>query len=144
MRFLDRIGPIAVMALPLIGGPLEIVMGASGLPQPLLLATVAGAGMCLGGIHYSVYAIAVRFYPPRIRGRGVSGATVWGRAGGIIAPYVGGYLLSAHMPLQQLMMIAASPCLVTACIGFGLGIIYRRHFDTDAPLTVVASPSRQT
>jgi MFS transporter, AAHS family, 4-hydroxybenzoate transporter len=144
MRFIDRIGPIAIVALPVIGGPLEILMGTPGLPEPLLLATVAGAGICLSGIHFAVYAIAVRFYPPRIRGRGVSGATVWGRAGGIIAPYVGGYLLSAHMPLQHLMMVAALPCIVTACVGIGLGMVYRRHFDTDAQLAAatVASPSR--
>ncbi len=129
MRFLDRIGPVAVVAFPVIGGPLEIVMGTPGLPEPLLLATVAGAGICLSGIHFAVYAIVVRFYPASIRGRGVSSATVWGRAGGIVAPYVGGYFLSAHMPLQHLMMIAAAPCILTAILGIALGRLYRRHFD---------------
>lgn len=129
MRFLDRIGPIAIVALPVIGAPLEIVMGIQGLGQPLLLTIVAGAGICLSGIHYAIYAIAVRFYPTSIRGRGVSSATVWGRAGGVIAPYVGGYFLSAHMPLQQLMILAALPCAATALIGLGLGRLYRRHFD---------------
>ena len=132
MRFLDRLGPIAVVALPVIGGPLEILMGMPGLPHPALLAMVAGAGICLSGIHYAVYAIVVRFYPPSIRGRGVSSATVWGRAGGIVAPYVGGYFLSMHMPLQQLMVIAALPCIVTAIVGIALGRIYNRYFDTEA------------
>jgi len=129
MRFIDRIGPVAVVVLPVVGGPLELLMGMPGLPQWALLATVAGAGICLSGIHYAVYAIVVRFYPPSIRGRGVSGATVWGRAGGIVAPYVGGYFLSAHMPLEQLMIVAASPCLATAAVGIALGLLYRRHFD---------------
>ncbi len=129
MRFLDRIGPIAVVVLPVLGGPFEILMGTPGLPEPVLLATVAGAGICLSGIHYAVYAIVVRFYPASIRGRGISSATVWGRAGGIVAPYVGGYFLSAHMPLQDLMLIAAAPCVVTAILGIALGRLYRRHFD---------------
>jgi AAHS family 4-hydroxybenzoate transporter-like MFS transporter len=129
MRFLDRIGPIAVVALPVLGAPFEVLMGVPGMPQPLLLAVLAGAGICLAGIHYAVYAIVVRFYPPSIRGRGVSSATVWGRAGGIVAPYVGGYFLSAHMPLQELMIIAAAPCVATAAVGLALGVIYRRHFD---------------
>jgi AAHS family 4-hydroxybenzoate transporter-like MFS transporter len=129
MRFIDVIGPIAVVALPLVGGPLELVMGVPGLPEWGLLAAVAGAGVCLSGIHYAVYAIVVRFYPPAIRGRGVSSATVWGRAGGIVAPLVGGYLLSAHMPLEHLMMFAAAPCIVTAIVGLSLGRVYRRHFD---------------
>ena len=129
MRFLDRIGPVAVVALPVIGGPLEILMGTPGLPEPVLLATVAGAGICLSGIHFAVYAIVVRFYPASIRGRGVSSATVWGRAGGIVAPYVGGTLLSVHMPLQQLMIFAALPCIATAIVGIVLGRLYRRHFD---------------
>jgi AAHS family 4-hydroxybenzoate transporter-like MFS transporter len=129
MRFIDRIGPLAVVVLPVVGGPIELLMGVPGLPQPALLAAVAGAGICLSGIHYAVYAIVVRFYPPSIRGRGVSSATVWGRAGGIIAPYVGGYFLSAHMPLEHLMMVAASPCIFTAAVGIALGLLYRRHFD---------------
>jgi MFS transporter, AAHS family, 4-hydroxybenzoate transporter len=140
MRFLDRIGPIAVVALPILGAPFEILMGTPGLPEPLLLTCVGLAGIFLSGIHYAVYAIAVRFYPPRIRGIGVSSATVWGRAGGIIAPYVGGYLLSAHMPLQQLMIIAALPCAAVAIVGFGLGRLYTRHFDVAAPAQ--AAPRR--
>ena len=130
MRFLDRIGPMAVIVLPILGGPAEILVGA-GLPQAAMLTFVGLAGVCLGGIHYAVYAIAVRYYPPTLRGRGVSAATVWGRAGGIVAPYIGGYLLSAHMPIQQLMIIAAIPCIATAIVGFALGRVYR-HFDADA------------
>lgn len=133
MRFLDRVGPIAFIALPLIGGPAEIVMGISGLSQPLLLVAVAVAGACLSGIHMAVYAVAVRFYPPTIRGVGMSLATVWGRAGGIIAPSVGGYFLSAHMPLQQLMIVAALPCIATTAIGIALGALYRRQFGAGEP-----------
>jgi len=140
MRFLDRVGPIAFIALPIIGGPTEIVMGIRGLPEPLLLVAVAVAGACLAGIHMAVYAIAIRFYPPTIRGIGISMATVFGRAGGIVAPYVGGFLLSAHMPLQRLMIFAAIPCLATTVIGIGLGVLYRRHFDVPASLPI-AEPS---
>ena len=137
MRFLDRIGPIAFIALPIIGGPVEVLMGVQGLAEPILLVAVAVAGICLAGIHMAVYAIAIRFYPPSIRGGGMSMATVWGRAGGIVAPYVGGWLLSAHMPLQQLMIFAALPCIATALIGIALGMLYRRHFD--APVAAAAA-----
>jgi MFS family permease len=63
-----------------------------------------------------------------VRGRGISSATVWGRAGGIVAPVVGGFFLSTHMPLQQLMIIAAVPCIPTALVLLGLGRLYSRHF----------------
>jgi MFS transporter, AAHS family, 4-hydroxybenzoate transporter len=141
MRFLDRIGPIAFIALPIIGGPTEIVMGIHGLPQTWLLVAIAIAGVCLAGIHMAVYAIAVKFYPPSIRGVGISMATVWGRAGGIVAPFVGGYLLAAHMPMQQLMIWAALPCLTTMLFGIGLGVLYNRHFgvpQTASAVTAVA------
>ena len=141
MRFLDRVGPIAFIALPIIGGPAEIMIGMPGLAEPLLLTAVAIAGACLAGIHMAVYAIAVRFYPPTIRGIGMSMATVCGRAGGIIAPSVGGYLLSAHMPLQQLMVVAALPCLATTLIGIGLGLLYRRHFDRTPALAAAEQPA---
>jgi MFS transporter, AAHS family, 4-hydroxybenzoate transporter len=136
MRFLDSVGPIALIALPIIGGPAELVMGIHGLWQTYLLVSIAVAGICLAGIHMAVYAIAVRFYPPSIRGVGMSSATAWGRAGGIVAPYVGGYLLAAHMPMQQLMMWAALPCLTTTILGMGLGRLYRRHFDAPASLPI--------
>jgi len=61
-------------------------------------------------------------------------ATAWGRAGGIVAPFVGGFLLQAHMPLQQLMIWAALPCLTTTLIGIGLGVSYRRHFNAPPAL----------
>lgn len=141
MRFLDRAGPIAFIALPIIGGPAEITIGMNGLPEPLLLTAVAIAGACLSGIHMAVYAIAVRFYPPTIRGIGMSMATVCGRAGGIVAPSVGGYLLSAHMPLQQLMIVAALPCLATTLLGLGLGLLYRRHFDMPSTVAVAEQPA---
>jgi AAHS family 4-hydroxybenzoate transporter-like MFS transporter len=138
MRPLDRVGPIAFIALPIIGGPAELVMGIHGLPQIWLLVAIAIAGICLAGIHMAVYAIAVRFYPPTIRGLGLSSATVWGRAGGIIAPFVGGYLLDMHMPLQELMAWAALPCLTTTLIGIGLGMLYTRHFNVQAAAPVAA------
>jgi AAHS family 4-hydroxybenzoate transporter-like MFS transporter len=130
MRFLDRLGPIAVIVLPIVGAPLEIFIGTPGLSQPIMLATVALAGICLSGLHYAVYAIAVKFYPPSIRGTGISSATVFGRGGGMIAPLVGGYLLSAHMPLQHLLVFAAMPCIGSAAAGIALGRLYRRHFET--------------
>jgi MFS transporter, AAHS family, 4-hydroxybenzoate transporter len=133
MRFLDRIGPIAVVVLPILGAPIEIFMGTPGLSQPVLLTTVALAGICLSGIHYAVYAIVVRFYPPSIRGTGGSIATVFGRGGGMVAPYIGGYLLSAHMPLRELLVFAALPCIGTAVAGVALGQLYRRHFNAPAP-----------
>jgi AAHS family 4-hydroxybenzoate transporter-like MFS transporter len=143
MRFLDRLGPVAVVALPLIGAPAEIFLGTPGLAENTLLAVVAIAGAALSGIHYSVYAIVVRFYPPRLRARGVSLATVWGRVGGIIAPYIGGYLLSAHMPLQKLMVIAAIPCAGVAVVGIALGGLYQRHFVAEAATTAFTTPARE-
>jgi MFS transporter, AAHS family, 4-hydroxybenzoate transporter len=138
MRPLDRVGPIAFIVLPIVGGVAELVMGVHGLPQLWLLVVIAIAGICLAGIHMAVYAIAVRFYPPSIRGLGMSSATVWGRAGGIIAPTVGGYLLDMHMPMQQLMIWAALPCLTTLLIGVGLGVLYTRHFNVPVAMAVAA------
>ena len=139
MRFIDRFGPIAVLALPILGGPFEILMGMHGAPLPLVLTAVAGAGICLSGVHYAVYGIAVRFYPASIRGRGISSATVWGRAGGILAPFIGGFFLSTHMPLQELMIIAAVPCVPTAFVVLGLGRLYSKYFAETPEIAVTAA-----
>jgi AAHS family 4-hydroxybenzoate transporter-like MFS transporter len=132
MRFLDRIGPIAVVVLPIVGGLSEIAMGWPGIGESTLLVAAVLAGLALGGVHHAVYAIAVRFYPPSVRGSGMSYATVWGRIGGIIAPTVGGYFRATHMPLQELMTLAAVPCVAVAVVSVLLGGLYRRSFDTPA------------
>jgi hypothetical protein len=64
---------------------------------------------------------------------------VWGRAGGILAPFIGGFFLSTHMPLQQLMIIAAVPCIPTALVVLGLGRLYSRHFADTPKIAVTAA-----
>jgi hypothetical protein len=64
---------------------------------------------------------------------------VFGRAGGIVAPFVGGFFLSTHMPLQQLMIIAALPCIPTLFVVFGLGRLYSRFFSDTAPVQASAA-----
>lgn len=130
MRFYDTVGPIALVAFPIIGAPLEILSGTPGLSFALMYWALLVVGVCLGGTHYSVYAIAVRYYPPRMRANGVSCATVFGRLGGAIAPTVGGFFLQAKMPLQELMIVATLPSIGVLVVSVGLGVLYRRYFDT--------------
>ena len=128
MRLLDRFGPMAIIVLPIVGAPLEMLMGLPGLSHPAVLALVALVGAALVGVHYAANGVAGWFYPAAIRGQGIGAASCVGRIGSALGPFIGGFLLTMHLSLQQVLLIAATPSLVTAIAGWILGRLYARSF----------------
>jgi MFS transporter, AAHS family, 4-hydroxybenzoate transporter len=126
MRFLDRFGPIAIVVLPIIGAPVEILIGVPGLSHATIVVLVAVVGAALVGVHFADNGVAGWFYPAAIRGQGIGAASCVGRLGSALGPFIGGFLLSAQLPLQHVLLIAATPSVVTAIAGFALGRIYTR------------------
>ena len=64
----------------------------------------------------SLHSVAGMFYPVSYRANGVGGALSIAKVGSIAGPVIGGMLLSAHLPLQQLFLAAASPLVVVLLI----------------------------
>jgi len=111
MRFIDRAGPIVVLALPIIGGRSRSSWACI-TPRNRCCSSPSRAPAfayraCITPCTVLPCASTGEHPRPRYLERDRVG-----RAGGIVAPYLAVFL-SAHMPLQQLMIIAALPCIPT-------------------------------
>lgn len=141
MRFTDRYGAIAVALLPLIGVPVVGALGMPGMAEVLLLAAVFVAGACTAGAQSGIHSVAGMFYPVSYRANGVGWALSVAKVGSIAGPVIGGMLLSAHLPLPQLFLIAATPLVVAFASCAFLGWIYLARFakQEDAALNAPAA-----
>lgn len=141
MRFTDRYGAIAVALLPLIGVPVVGALGTPGMAEVLLLAAVFVAGSCTAGAQSGIHSVAGIFYPVSYRANGVGWALSVAKVGSIAGPVIGGVLLSAHLPLRQLFLIAATPLVVAFASCALLGWVYLARFakQEDAALKAPAA-----
>ena len=74
-------------------------------------------------------ALAVIFYPTKVRSTGVGWALGIGRFGSILGPVVAGYLLNAGWNVAELMQLAAVPMLLAALLIFIMGRYYTSNDD---------------
>lgn len=79
-------------------------------------AVIATAIFCMGvliiGAQITIPALAAWLYPPHSSASGVGFAMACGRIGSIVGPFIGGYLLAAHMSWESLFVVAAAPALL--------------------------------
>ncbi|MFJ4394548.1 MFS transporter [Pseudomonas sp. NPDC089395] len=95
-----------------------------GIPTLTVLAVMI-AGFCLIGGQLTLNALISNFYPPHIRATGVGWGLGIGRLGSISGPLIGAMLISMQLPLSTVMLIAAIPAIVAACL-----IVNISHPDT--------------
>ncbi|HVA11687.1 MAG TPA: MFS transporter, partial [Stellaceae bacterium] len=131
-RILDRFGPTALVISALAAVASVSLMGASGLSQgAIVVMAILGVAFCTG-THNALNGTVGIFYPTAIRGKGVGYATGWGRVGLIVGPVVTGYLLSAKLPLQEVLYVVAAPYVLVALACWALGRLYQRRFAAGA------------
>jgi MFS transporter, AAHS family, 4-hydroxybenzoate transporter len=112
MRILDKYGFLPVPVLFACAIPIVIAIGIPGLPPAALIALVASAGFCLLGLQLGNIATEANIYPTYIRSWGVGSHFAVARIGGGLGPLLGGLAFGAHLPAQQIFMIAAAPLVV--------------------------------
>ena len=107
----------------------------------MIMVIATAALMCGTGTHNSLNGTVGLFYPTAIRGNGVGFATGMGRVASIIGPTLTGFLLSAKLPLQEILYLMATPYLVVVLACFVLGRLYREKFAPGVMLdAAVAKP----
>jgi AAHS family 4-hydroxybenzoate transporter-like MFS transporter len=112
---IDRIGPERSLALHYAVGAIFIAMIALvALPYLLLLALSVLAGMTIIGSQTGANGTCGKLYPARMRTTGLGWALGIGRLGGIIAPVLGGYLLSLGLAPTRIFLSASAFALVAA------------------------------
>jgi MFS transporter, AAHS family, 4-hydroxybenzoate transporter len=130
MRFVDKRGVLLITCLPVIGFPLVASLG-MGLDAGLLMAAVFGVGFCVAGTQSGLNAVASMVYPTSFRSKGTGTAIGIAKIGSISGPMIGGMLIGAHLPMDELFRMASIPVIAVAVLSFVLGRVYRPNAADD-------------
>ena len=125
---IDRLGTAPLVAFFVIGTPLVALMASTTLDPTVHAAVIAGAGLCVTGINFTLVALLPVFYPTAIRSLGMGWTQGVGRLGSLAAPVVGGILLEQNIPPEQLSYAPAALLAVGAVASVVLAILCFREF----------------
>jgi len=143
MRFLDKVGFLPVPILFACAIPIVIGIGVPGLSPVALIALVASAGFCLLGLQFGNIATEANIYPTYIRSWGVGSNFAVARIGGGLGPLLGGLAFGAHLPGQQIFMIAAAPLVIGLLAALLIVPRYRAQLQRQQSDTEAASLVQQ-
>lgn len=103
-----------------------LVFGSVAMPVAATLALAFAIGVLLQGGYNGVWPLAASVYPARMRATGVGWAIGLGRAGAVIGPMLGGWLMAAKAPLPLLFSAYCVPLLACAAAAFAVDRMSRR------------------
>lgn len=107
-------------------GVAMLVFGSVAMPVAATLALAFAIGVLLQGGYNGVWPLAASVYPARVRATGVGWAIGLGRAGAVIGPMLGGWLMAAKAPLPLLFAAYCVPLLACAAAAFAVDRLSRR------------------
>jgi AAHS family 4-hydroxybenzoate transporter-like MFS transporter len=112
---IDKIGPERTLALHYALGAVFIAMIALvSLPYLALCLVSALAGMTIIGSQTGLNGTCGKLYPARMRTSGLGWALGIGRLGAIVAPLIGGFLLSLGLAPTHIFLCACLFALIAA------------------------------
>jgi MFS transporter, AAHS family, 4-hydroxybenzoate transporter len=112
---IDRFGPERALASHYaIGAAFIALIALVSMPYALLLAVIFPAGLTIVGSQAGAVGTCGKLYPARMRTSGLAWSGGVGRIGSIVAPMLGGYLLSIGLPPTRIFLSACLIALVAA------------------------------
>ncbi|MBV8088750.1 MAG: MFS transporter [Alphaproteobacteria bacterium] len=112
---IDRFGPERALSLHYaLGAGFIALIALVAMPYALLLTVIFFAGLTIIGSQTGAVGTCGKLYPARMRTSGLAWAGGFGRIGSIVAPMLGGYLLSIGLPPTQIFLSACFIALVAA------------------------------
>jgi AAHS family 4-hydroxybenzoate transporter-like MFS transporter len=111
-------------------------IGQPGLAFWLLVILVFIVGTCVVGGQPMINSMAAVYYPTYVRSTGIGWGLGVGRAGGIMGPWLVGYLLRQNWSVQDIFFTAAVPALISAVAMFALRCVMK---PSSAEVAVVAA-----
>jgi AAHS family 4-hydroxybenzoate transporter-like MFS transporter len=126
---MDRWGRgIIVPAIGSIVGAALFVAGSLWFDTPMLYAVLVGIGAAIGGSQYVMMSISAYLYPSRILATALAWTGSLSRAGAVIGPMVGGWMLLANWGSAQIMIaLSLMPLMSAAAFAImALSMIRRR------------------
>jgi AAHS family 4-hydroxybenzoate transporter-like MFS transporter len=137
-RLIDRWGIGIVIGLFLLGCPAVAMIGAPGLGEGALMASVFLAGFSILGAQMAINATSGLIYSTRLRAKGVGWSNSIGRLGAISGPMIGGGMLALGLSNQTFFLAAVVPLLIGAVGSTVLFVALRRRSEA---AQAVAQPS---
>ncbi|MCQ4122570.1 MFS transporter [Rhodococcus tibetensis] len=117
-KIADGIGPQRVVATTFFLAALALILLTLGLPLPVLLASVAVAGVGTIGTQVLIYGFVSNYYSTSARAAGVAWCAGFGRLGGIFGPLIGGALISAGISSQVAFSVFAGIAVLGGIVTF--------------------------
>lgn len=111
----DKIGHRNVLLTLLGTGAAAFILLSLTSNAFLLYILIAAAGACTAGSQNLINPYITMYYPPDVRGAGLSAAVGMGRIGSITGPLLIGWVLMTNMPAQLSFLGFAVPCLLAFC-----------------------------
>ncbi|MDD9798475.1 MAG: MFS transporter [Alphaproteobacteria bacterium] len=99
-------------------------------PTVFLFALVVAGGMTIGSA-MCLAPLVASLYPTAMRSTGIGAALSVGRAGSIISPMVGAWIVHAALGVKAFYFVAACAPVLAACGLFSLYMITRRRINYD-------------
>lgn len=128
-RPMDRLGIMPVTILFAFGIPVVASIGFVGQwSDTALMCVIFLSGIRVLGVQFGLNAISASIYPTAYRSSGSGWALGVGRVGSIIGPILGGVLIGAHLPSQDLFVWASVAYVIATVACFILGRAYHRRF----------------
>jgi AAHS family 4-hydroxybenzoate transporter-like MFS transporter len=125
MRFTDRIGVVSIALMPAIAVPALLIIGLTPVSSVTAAVMIGVLYAFIGGGHYGIISISGTFYPTPHRALGTGWMSAMGKLGSILAPLLGGVLLTSAMPVQRVFAaLAVFPALFGLC-GLTIGRLER-------------------
>ena len=140
-RPIDKKGLLPLVALFIVTGPIVASIGFVGSRSiELLMAIMFCAGFGVLGLQISLNVTAALMYPTSLRANGGGWAQGIGRVGSIVGPLLGGVLIGAKMPIEQLYLWSAVPFVIGAIACFVLMRVLAVPDSRAASNTLAAGP----
>jgi len=117
VRITERHGPGWIAVYPALAVPVLLLVGLGLLPTGAFLPAVILGALFIGGGHTGVISITGIYYPSAMRASGGGWAASVGKAGGVLGPIFGAWVLSSGLPVQRsFAMLAICPLILATCL----------------------------
>jgi len=118
---MDRFGATRMIVLFLAGATLSVMsFGVIDLQGAAFFVSTAALAFFINSVLGGINALSALMYPSAIRGTGVAWAAGAGRAGGMLGPAFGGFMLAQGWSVSMLYVATGAP-LVLAMAALLLG-----------------------
>lgn len=130
-RTMDRYNPFRILQIGFVMAAISLVafgIGASSGSFMVIAVLSVFCGICINGSQTGTLAVATLSYPADIRGTAIGWTYAIAKIGAMLAPVVGGLLLSRNWSVSQICTVNALVGLFTAGM---LLILQKRVFKID-------------